>query len=377
MPLVIFFAVGLLFFAAQSVLYKRLWSKNLTYNAWFSAKEAFEGDRVFLAEEISNRKFLPLPWLHAKTAIPHGLTVFGDDGAPLTKKGAGSSLYSVRRYTAIRKLHPIKCRKRGVYSLRYTRLSAADLMHTAQYFADIRTTDELLVFPRTLENSRNIDLLYNFLDAAILTNRLINPDPFEFRGIRDYLPTDALKTVNFKASAVAQKLMVNVHAPTSARRIALVLNLDGAFGCEPAIYEQSIRLAATLARRFVEQNAQLSFATNGRDSATARAMGLGAGTSAAHLTKIFECLARVSLSFKCPPMADFINEIIDREQAYIFVSPEISEEIFAAFESLRARGVDAHMVVPFFEKPPKNAENQAILAWDATEKSETEVAAHE
>jgi hypothetical protein len=351
--------VAAFFVWLQNFCYRRLWKKGFSYNVRFSVKEAFEGDRIYLTEEISNKKLLPLPWIHVKTVIPNALTML-ENNEPISKKGAGSSLYSIGKYTAVRKRHFLLCNERGVYNLRYTRITAADLLHTSHYGTEIRTKGELLVFPRFVENFRDTEILKH-LDAAILSNQLINPDPFEFKGIRDYLPTDTLKSVNFRASAISQKLMVNIHAPTAAKRITLVLNLDSISPRE--LSEQSIRLTATLARHFIEQGAQLSFRTNGRDAATGNITELGSGTSTSHLYKIFECLARLSLSFKYSPTE--IASITDREHLYVFISPDT--EIIPAFKRLRENGTDAFLITPFFKENIPTVQGEGISLWNASE----------
>lgn len=38
------------------------------------------------------------------------------------------------------------------------------------------------------------------LDAEVLLNNIINPDPLKFRSIREYQPTDTVRDINFKAT---------------------------------------------------------------------------------------------------------------------------------------------------------------------------------
>jgi len=365
------FVVGVSIFLLVFLInhaYKRLWDKGLTFDARFSSKEAFEGDTLYLRESLTNKKFLPLPWVYSKTVIPPALTLLDNNKEPLPKKGAKGSLYSIMMYTAIRRRHPFVCQKRGMYALRYSRLAVDNLMHTKQYYMDVKLRGDLLVFPKIIDNFHNIDVIYKHLDSAVLSKQIINPDPFEFKGIRDYLPTDMLKSINFKASAVSQKLMVNIHAPTAARRMMIILNMDS---CGPRthleLYEQGIRLAATLSRHYIEQGIRLAFSTNGMDGATALPMRLDGGTSTDHLYKIFECLARLSVSFQCAPMADDMYRLIDREQVHLFISSNHDADVLTAFEDLQNRGVDAFMVVPYFRgMTPSIGDNPRIFTWDAT-----------
>jgi len=364
MPIIILSIFVLVILFLQALAYKRLWNRGLTYNVRFSAKEAFEGDTVQLREEVANKKFLPLPWLNTRIQVPVEFTFINRNGEFIPPDGKGSSLFAIFGYTAVRRRHRFVCTRRGIYNLREAQIFASDILHTSRYEDSLMLRGELLVFPKILDDFDNLDLVYKQLDSAIMSKKIIDPDPFEFRGIRDYQPTDPLKSINFKASAIAQSLMVNIHAPTTAQKLVLVLNLDSLGPwLDPEIYEQSIRLAATLAGHYIEQGAQLSFATNGRDSITGEPMLTAGGTSGGHLYRILECLARVSTSYQRAPMVEYMQNLTDREMVYLFISPYQGEELMGAFEGLAARGVSACMVVPYIGDDIQCGSN--AIAWKA------------
>jgi len=366
MPVIILGIFVLLMLLLQSYAYKRLWDRGLSFSVRFSAREAFEGDTLHLREELANKKFLPLPWVNTRIDVPAEFTFLNRQGELISPDGKGSSLFAIMMYTAIRRKHRFICTKRGLFNLREARISASDLLHASQFDKDVHLRGQLTVFPKLLD-FEEVDLLYKQLDSAMMSKKIIDPDPFEFRGIRDYQPTDALKSINFKASAIAQTLMVNIHAPTTAQKLVLVLNLDslGAL-TNPEIYEQSIRLTATLAQHYIDQGANLSFTTNGRDCITAVPMSVNGGTSDGHLYKIFECLARVSTSYQRASMTDYVEQITDREQVYLFVSPYQGEAFITAFEELNDRGISAYMVVPVFDgKQDTVKETENVMVWNA------------
>jgi len=351
MPVILLGIFVLLMLALQALAYKHLWDRGLSFKVRFSAKEAYEGDVLHIKQELANKKFLPLPWVNTRIFVPAEFTFIDRQGKPISPEGKGSSLYALMIYTAIRKKHNFICKKRGVYNLREAAIRANDLLHIQQFDKNMLLKSELTVFPKILDIDDELDFMFKQLDSALMSQKIIDPDPFEFRGIRDYQPTDALKSINFKASAIAQTLMVNVHAPTVSQKLMLVLNLDSLGPWQdPEIYEQSIRLTATLAQRLIQQGASISFVTNGRDCVTATPMGVGGGTSDGHLYKIFECLARVSLGYQRAPMADHVQEIINREEVFIFISPYQGDDFVEAFDDLTSRGIAALMIVPSLNK---------------------------
>ncbi|MCL2528573.1 MAG: DUF58 domain-containing protein [Defluviitaleaceae bacterium] len=365
MPLLVLGAVVILLLLLERYVYKRLWDKGLDYSIQFSAKEAFEGDTVYLREELVNKKTLPLPWVYAKMRTPQNLAFVDANNQRITKDDNFGSLYSIMSFTATRRKTKAICQKRGVYNIGNINISVSNLLHTQRFYKEQRAKNELLVFPKIFDDFDDISLLYRHMDSVVLTNRIINPDPFEFKGIRDYQPSDPLKNINFRASAISQTLMVNIHEPTCAQRMVLVLNLDE-HEADPELYEQSIRLCATLAAHYIDMEVGVGFATNGKDSGTAQAMGLPVGSSSGHLYNILESLARIGLGFKCPPMTEYVSQLTDREQMYVFVSPYHGDDFMDAFRELEERGIAGFLVVPTLRGMDAGVlESYNVAVWDA------------
>ena len=348
--------LGLLIYALyilHNYIYRRFWTNGLTVNIKFSAKEAFEGDKLHLTEEITNRNFLPLPWLYLSFRMSSNL-VFLDETQPDEEiddsETSGivnqNELFSVMMYRSIRRQVAFLCSRRGVYRLERVNLSTYNLLHTARFTKDFKAVNQLVVFPQIISIAE-LEILYKKLDAEILSHQLINPDPFEFRGIREYVPTDPANTVNFKATAVSQQLMVNIHAPISSKRLNIILNLEP-YTAYPdrELYENSIRMCASVAQHYILDNVNVSFATNGRDIASREEIRLLEGASTAHLYSIFEALARIDLSYKAAPMHEYIGNIKDYESVYLIISAYHKEDLMEACEYLRNRGGTAFLVIP-------------------------------
>jgi uncharacterized protein (DUF58 family) len=366
MPLLLLAVILLLLFVLQNYVYKTLWDRGLDYRAQFSAREAFEGDRLFLKEELSNKKFLPLPWVFVHFRLSEYLLFINPEGEPVPHN-VPNNLYAVMSYTAIRRRKPFLCRKRGVYNLRSASLTAGNLLHTHEYEKDFPLHGELLVFPRLLDDCKQMDLLYRQLDTVVRSNRLNNPDPFEFRGLREYQPGDPLRFVNFKASAVAQQMMVNIHAPTAGQKLVLALNLED-MHAPGELHETAIRICATLAEHYLTQDAGVGFYTNGMSFPgtrhTDKSASLRTGSGGGHLYDIYACLARIVPGVLCTPMARYMDRLTDKEQVYIFISSYYEADIRESFRGLEERGVEAFMVVPA-AIPISLAESKRTFLWEA------------
>jgi len=333
----------------QNHMYNRLWDKGLILDLKFSSKEAFEGDSLSLHEELLNNKFLPLPWVFVKFNVSRNLVFENDNEKNVSDAHYQSDLFSIMMYQSIKRKMSFVCTKRGYYRLRNITMACSNLLYNRRFNKNVENYTELTVFPKLLDGNEDINLIYKNLDATILSNSLINPDPFEFRGIREYQSTDPMRDINFKATAVAQQLMVNIHAPTSSKRLEIVLNLEyNRPYPEFELYEQSIRLAATMVERYIGQGVKLGMYTNGKDILSADNIAIKAGEGHSHMYKIFQALARISLNFRVGHISPYLNNLRDdgENPVYLIISPYFEQDLRDAVDDMKRRGLSVSVIVP-------------------------------
>jgi len=359
-------AIVLAIVLLQAYAYKRYWDHGLKLDFHFDARDAFEGDTLSFHTEITNNKILPLPWLMVKYSLSSAL-IFPEGSQVEIGESMKTALFNVMAYRRVRRKVPFTCSKRGFYRLRHVQVSAANLMHSNTFRKNLACYGELTVFPRLLENAVEIEVATHTIDMMLLSHSLINPDPFTFRGLREYLPTDPLRNVNFKATAVAGQLMVNIHQPTSSKRLELILNLEQyANETDPELYEQAIRLAATLAQRYITQDITVGFYTNGGDSFTGEAVRLMAGTGAAQLYAVYHALGRLGLSFRPPSITRYLDTLTDTSSVHILISTCQNDEIAASLDTLKARNIPIHTIMPIAQGMPIPAATQGeATIWEA------------
>jgi len=341
------FYAGFLVFAIiilQNFVFKFIWKTKLSYTINFSAKEAFEGDEIYLIEQLQNMKHFAIPYTYIRTVLPLGIE--NNDNTFL------QSLFYIGSYKTITKRRKIECKKRGLYKLRYSCLVSYNWLFTKKYFYDVPLIDGLTVFPKLLDELDDIKISLQNLESIVLSQKLLNPDPFEFYALREYVPTDTFKSINFKASAISQKLMVNVHHPTSNLKIKLILNINSINENNTAeTTEYAIQICATIANYFAGLGASIGLISNGRDERTLEPIYLYNGSSEGHLIKIFECLARLNIYLK-PCMIDtFFDAYNDFDNFYIFVSPSKEEKFIDYYNEIISSGTSAVLITPSIENP--------------------------
>jgi hypothetical protein len=289
-----------------------------------------------------------------------------------------NDLFNLRIYQRITRKLRFTCSKRGVYNVKSAEIISGDILARHKFTKSISCGNALLtVYPRgvNLDDALTSITHRRFL-GDILTKRFIQPDPFTFRGIREYQPTDSLRSVNFNATAKTGKLMVNVNNFTVTQEVALILNLD-AYSAFPSedLFEYAISLTASLAEFYLINGIPVSFITNGQGKTTdylnfpesVKSMESDAyipvsvstesGAGQNHSATVNEALAHISLPLGVSTsgaellyktrLSQETKRRAGREPAYVFVSTNHDQGTRAAFYELRdVYGADVLWIIP-------------------------------
>ena len=286
----------------QDRLYAHYWNKNLTVGLAFAEESATEGDTGVLCETVENRKILPLPALKVKFAVSRCL-IFeeADGGSSVTDQFYRNDVLSVRPYMRhVRRLFFL-CKKRGYYTITALDVVAGNLFLSRELPMSLKCDAQFYVYPRPWKEQSFLRTLQK-LNGEILSRRHLLEDPFEYRGIREYFPGDAMRDINWKATARTGDLKVNMKNYTALKAVRLFVNLeDGALLRREDMLEASISMAAGAAAFFLDQGIRTALYTNGPDILTGDPVGMEASSGPAHMETINRGW-RASTCRKVPPV---------------------------------------------------------------------------
>ena len=169
MLIVAIFAGVLLAYLLQFQLYKKKAFEGLRYDVTLSADEVFEGEDVFLYEEIVNTRLLPVPFVKVDTSLPRGLRyclIEKDEAGNRHGKFSESvqSIFVLRPYQKIKRTWRVNCKTRGEYSVGEVLVVTNDLIgfnHFCFEVDDIFTTVERVRsagYPIDIEPKQGADL---------------------------------------------------------------------------------------------------------------------------------------------------------------------------------------------------------------------------
>ena len=146
-------------------------------------------------------------------------------------------------------------RRRGSYQERFslsTRFPFALLVKTRR----AALSRELLVYPELSNSAEFVELM------PVLTGKLeayLRGRGSDLYRIRDYLPEDSARDVDWKATAKSGSLKVREFAREDERRLRVVFDNPAPGELSSPAYERMISLAATLVWRLGRENVFLSF----------------------------------------------------------------------------------------------------------------------
>jgi len=349
LPLSIFIALILSVMLVRYV-YRRLCFKDLSVLLYFSEPTATEGDVLTLSTVLSNAKWLPLPWISVKFQVSRYLHFSDMENFQMSDDYYRNDLYNILMYQKITRRLEFKCIKRGYYRLKNLDITGWDIFMDKKYVQSFDCDATITVYPANMEVPE-VDELFTRINGNIKAQRFIHPDPFTFRGIREYAPQDPIKAVNFKASAKTQDLMVNLWDFSVSRQVILFLNLQKqSVWHNELIDERAIKVVASLAERLAALHIPVRFITNGTGIVTGKGVDLPEGTGQLHRDLILEALAHIDLAQ--PPntaFADIITKsfmLYQHEPEYWLISTYHGEDLEAAYKRIGSLGAKTAWIVP-------------------------------
>jgi len=302
---------GVVIYSLCKHFYNRFWDRNLTVNLFFSKDEAYVGEKIKLYEVVTNKKIMPVPLLMVKFATSRHLKISDASNnssfSNVTDKYYRNDVLNLGVYQKVTRTLEVECTHRGYFPINSFDLVYHDLIFGYKDVLSFPCDISLYVLPKMLD-LKTYEPEYKNIMGDIICRRLINEDPFEFKGIRDYQIFDSMKSINWKASARGGSLKVNEKNHTSSVSVTILLNLESRTATRNnETDEAAISLAARFASDLVNQGIRLSFITNAAPKGGNNATNIDSGCGSNHLDNIMHTLARLEPSNICADFHDILE----------------------------------------------------------------------
>ena len=173
-------------------------------------------------------------------------------------------LVNLRPFQTKRITYDVKGHQRGEYQLGPVRIKGSDPMGFFTWRKRIDTTMRAVVYPSIYP----MDLINNTgLPAGNLNvNNRMYEDVTQFRSLREYVPGDDMKRINWKASAKTNKLYTMEFDSTLYFPVLVILNFrndDYPLRLRTQLVERSAEVAASIAFYYADLKQEIGFITNG------------------------------------------------------------------------------------------------------------------
>lgn len=352
-------------------IYGHLWGKNLDAQVEFQKEPSLEGRDAMLTETIYNRKWLFLPVLQVGFQMHRNLWFADGENTSVSDQCYKRDIFSVGGYQKITRTIPFHCSKRGYYELSQVELVTRSPLMNKKFYKTLESPDHFYVYPRMVDDTK-LEIPFQKIMGSVLSQKNLYEDPFEFRGIREYQPTDPMHKINWKVSARTDQWMVNLYDSTSAQEVMILLDVeDETIWKFDEIHEEGIRLAAALASRLLQQGVPVGIRTNGRDLKSDECFSMNGGTGPQQVRSLYEGLTRLDLTKKAEHMEVILDRLREEKEngnrTYVMISKNQRESCYEGFDSLLQDGGTGAWIATLYDdmewKLPENRK-VTMIRWE-------------
>lgn len=326
--------------------------RRLTYSRSLERRRAFIGDVVDYHITVNNDKLLPMIWLDISDTFPLGLQTGGTH-----RRGVGAEAEldhrittSLLPYQRVTWRYRVRCRARGYHRIGPARLRSGDMFGLTAAEQHIPDVEYLLVYPRIVDLRQSLTMWERPLGAG-RGRRFVQDDPSRFVGLRDYLPTDPLKRIDWKATARHGRLESRIFEPAATRYMLIALNArtgDAAWqGSNRRLFERAVTVAASVAEYARSEDYTFAMVSNAIASYSSKWMSVAPGTGDLQLESVLESLAMAG-PFWVTELSSVIrdeSESLAAGATVVLVTALISRAVIQETEQIRRRG---HRLIIFY-----------------------------
>jgi uncharacterized protein (DUF58 family) len=258
----------------------------------------------------------------------------------------------------------LRCTTWGVYELGDTRVRARDPFRIVNWETRSDERRRLKAYPSPITLLRLLAPMETQAFAGSEVAR-VKGDGVEYADIRDFVPGDRVRAINWRASARRQNLVVNERHPE--RNTDVVLFVDSFVdvrGGERSVLEDAVRAAAALATRYLDRRDRVGLVAFG---GVLRWLRPGMGMTQRY--RLVETMIETGVepTYTWRDVKVIPARILPSASLVLALTPLVDPRFIAALEDLRGRRFDVAVVevdpIPLVQPGRTEVEQTAYRLW--------------
>ncbi len=180
----------------------------------------------------------------------------------------------------------------------------------------------------------------------------------EFRGVREYVPGDVFRRINWRVTAKYDKFMINEFESENITELLLILDVTGLTEEDSKLLDDMVDLTASLAYTLIRLGNRVGIINHGGER-----RWIAPGYGKIHLIKILESLSVSSIKYELPltTIVEHLPRLIIRPGSFIIiVSSLISSDTIQALSVLRSEGYRLAVICPVIDERKRRDIRQRI-----------------
>ncbi len=326
---------------------------------------AFPGENIAVELLITNKGWLPVPWLEVHDSLP----------VEMISPPFYSEVISLRAREVKRFHYTLSCHKRGYYVIGPLRWDIGDLIGITPQLTAQLETQYIIIYPRIVPLEK-LGLPTHSPLASLPAPAPLFVDPTRIMGIRNYQIGDSPRRIHWSATARMNQLVVKRYQPAIARETLLCLDLDQDnynIRQRYAAIELAILAAASIANHIVvREGLAVGLTVQAFDPLEQRVLKLTSPIQRdrSHLMNILEILARAqgygasqSAGEDLPTFADLLRRESMRlawGSTVVVVSGEERHDLIDTLIYMRQKGLAIALILVM--PPPVSTDLQQRVA---------------
>ena len=295
-----------------------------------ASERTLEGNAV--GAELSLEATSPVDRLEILLDLPADVEVVGAENATAIR---------LRRQDERALAFELRCRRWGVYDVGDVELRARDLLRLVVWEQRLELRKVLKAYPRQDALQRLLTPLETQARTGSDVART-KGDGIEYADLRDYVPGDRLRTINWRASARRDGLIVNDRHPERNTDVVLFVDtFSDVSGAGRSTLDGAVRAAATLAGRYLERRDRVGLVMFG---GVLRWLQPGLGTVQRY--RLIESLLETGIepTYVWRNLNVIPARILPSKALVLALTPLVDPRFVGALQDLRARGYDLAVI---------------------------------